>query len=341
MVLAGAGMFLTEAYYYITPDDSLYQHLFFLITMGAILPLVLAFPKLVSANSQMSSVNVRDLIVSARFCSEAYEYTTNSKADVYIHTQETSDGTEELIIAFNGTRPDQFLKDMTNINLKMVDAPFPREWLDSAPDIVDMLGPTQKPPYVHKGYLEAFAFVRDKVHAVIEDHTTLPPGAVDGMLVSLKKKYPAKIRITGHSMGGGIAPLAAMSIACYLPPSERHKIHVHTFGAPQVGDGLFVKVYDALIQNQQSIRVTHTYDPVPLVLSSQLLHTKTQFHLSNEVINPKLAHGLDNYIKALEQDNTLSPWTLTKPAAYVMFIGAIILFVKHGILKTHLHKSSS
>lgn len=70
------------------------------------------------------------------------------------------------------------------------------------------------------------------------------------------------LRITGHSLGGALALLAAMDLAALGLPVET----VHTFGAPRVGDAAFASFQPLPVE-----RWVNAQDPVPLVPWSQTL----------------------------------------------------------------------
>jgi predicted lipase len=68
--------------------------------------------------------------------------------------------------------------------------------------------------------------------------------------------------LTGHSLGGALAQLAAVELA-----QQGYNISLMTFGSPRVGDGTFANIINSLVS--QNFRVTHWRDPVvhvPLAL---------------------------------------------------------------------------
>ena len=66
-------------------------------------------------------------------------------------------------------------------------------------------------------------------------------------------------RVTGHSLGGALAVLAASD----LKMAGKNILHFYTFGAPRVGDPKFVQWFDAKFGSQFKGRITHSHDPVP------------------------------------------------------------------------------
>ncbi|MFC5649348.1 lipase family protein [Paenibacillus solisilvae] len=79
-------------------------------------------------------------------------------------------------------------------------------------------------------------------------------------LFSLLDKLPASkpLFITGHSLGGALATLAAMDIASNR---QHDQVVLYTFGSPRVGDPKFVRTFNQRVPI--SIRVQNEYDIVP------------------------------------------------------------------------------
>ncbi|TKR87350.1 hypothetical protein L596_011761 [Steinernema carpocapsae] len=81
--------------------------------------------------------------------------------------------------------------------------------------------------------------------------------------LELRNTYPDyEVWITGHSLGGAMASLAAATIA-HLEYVEKSKLKLLTFGQPRVGDWAFAKAHDSLVF--YSYRVVHNRDTVPHV----------------------------------------------------------------------------
>ncbi|PIO59138.1 triacylglycerol lipase, partial [Teladorsagia circumcincta] len=78
---------------------------------------------------------------------------------------------------------------------------------------------------------------------------------------ALRVKYPEyELWVTGHSLGGAMASLAASYIIAEegVPSTS---VKMVTFGQPRVGDYQYAKVHDTQIA--YSFRVTHWRDMVP------------------------------------------------------------------------------
>lgn len=116
---------------------------------------------------------------------------------------------------------------------------------------------------VHAGFLTAWREPRTKVLAAIKAAQT---------------KYPSyKLIVTGHSLGGAVATLAAADLRSQGIPAD-----LFTYGSPRVGNKEFAEFVSK--QTGVTARVTHTSDPVPrlppLVLTP-FRHTTPEYWLSN------------------------------------------------------------
>lgn len=68
--------------------------------------------------------------------------------------------------------------------------------------------------------------------------------------------YP--VVVTGHSLGGALATLAAVDVTLNRPHVP---VDLYTFGAPRIGNKAFAQWFDAQIQD--SIRLVNNSDVVP------------------------------------------------------------------------------
>jgi hypothetical protein len=136
-----------------------------------------------------------------------------------------------IIVAFRGTLPPALNWDSFF------------DWLE------DFMAPTTSninlPGEVHEGFLFALGLLRggivDAIHALDPDGT-LP------------------IYITGHSKGGGIAPIAAMYFKNAYSLNITQTI---TFAGPNCGDTDFVNAYNTTFPND--VRYENYLDIVPLL----------------------------------------------------------------------------
>ncbi|CZR56512.1 related to Lipase [Phialocephala subalpina] len=114
---------------------------------------------------------------------------------------------------------------------------------------------------LHEGFQYAYEDVAD---------TTLP--AVKSAVAA----YPTySLVITGHSLGGAVATIAAAYLRVAGYPCD-----VYSYGSPRVGNEAFVNFMDA--QAGSHYRVTHTTDPIPRYPAKLFgyRHTSPEFWLS-------------------------------------------------------------
>jgi hypothetical protein len=168
----------------------------------------------------------------------------------------------ELIVAFRGTLPPAW-------NLPSV-----LDWLN---DIILAEPATNAnlPGKVHSGFLRTTLTLMDQTVAAIK---------------SLDPSGSLPIYITGHSKGGGVAPIAAL----YLQRVHHIKAaNVVTFAGPKPGDEAFASAYNA--EFPQDLRYENYLDLVPLMAPSD-----TFINLMAEVIDrisPELAALLEKAAK--------------------------------------------
>jgi len=92
---------------------------------------------------------------------------------------------------------------------------------------------------IHAGFFEAYASIIEELATYLRGLPELP------------------LFITGHSLGGAEAVLAALEL-------KRRKfpiVQVYTFGQPRVGNGVFKRLYEAAL-GQATFRVVHEEDIV-------------------------------------------------------------------------------
>lgn len=98
---------------------------------------------------------------------------------------------------------------------------------------------------VHAGFYHSWTVsdfsteVMDRVRNIVSSR---PPGA----------KF--HVYVTGHSLGGALATLAAIDIAQQIcAPQPQVSISVYTFGAPRTGNHSFAKLYDEFAPDTWSV----------------------------------------------------------------------------------------
>ena len=104
-------------------------------------------------------------------------------------------------------------------------------------------------PKVHMGFMNQFEEVIDDVSRYVDEFTNNPINA------------GKQIYFTGHSLGGGLATIAAL----YFTYKVSNPIACITFGSPRVGSSVFVHTFMERVR--KSIRYVNQEDPVPFMPS--------------------------------------------------------------------------
>jgi len=122
--------------------------------------------------------------------------------------------------------------------------------------------------------------------------------AVSDQITKLRRDFPSyKIYVTGHSLGGAMASLAALTLKSQFGIS----VTLYTFGQPRVGDYVFAKNFDKNIPD--AWRVVHNLDPVPHLPPCQKTYNNGVF-----VCNPcpglvnDYHHGTEVWYNSEEND---------------------------------------
>ncbi|WP_196601495.1 lipase family protein [Pectinatus frisingensis] len=174
------------------------------------------------------------------------EKSNNASAKFFIaHNKKFIPGEDSYLLAIRGTSD---LRDVSN-DVKISLVPFggktPAEFMNFA-----MRSPSPDLPMVHSGfnnYVQTALF------------TALPNGVMlgDNLAHILKNNPAAHLYITGHSLGGAAAVLAA---ARFISLGSRpEQISVITFGAPAVGNELFAQNYG---EKLDLARIVMAGDPI-------------------------------------------------------------------------------
>ncbi|KAK9681063.1 hypothetical protein K7432_015761 [Basidiobolus ranarum] len=116
---------------------------------------------------------------------------------------------KEVVFAFKGTDKDMsIITDIMRFQMEYPYPNLPNSWLDKLEYVIEsyMFGGVE----VHSGFLKAFLQIRDIAYERLEELAL--------MLKPLGKDY--KLIITGHSMGGAVATIAAMELKrLYINPN--------------------------------------------------------------------------------------------------------------------------
>ena len=94
------------------------------------------------------------------------------------------------------------------------------------------------PRRVHAGFLLAHRSVRDDIRTAIE--------SLD----------PPRVFVTGHSLGGALATLAALDLAVERPSTQ---ITIYNFGCPRLGDRGYVGYYNGKMSESFCVAVPEDF----------------------------------------------------------------------------------
>ncbi|KXZ45677.1 hypothetical protein GPECTOR_52g74 [Gonium pectorale] len=164
----------------------------------------------------------------------------------------------EAVIAFRGTEQVKWKDIATDLNL--TPASLNPERLDdnaglpfTARIFKAVSGANQNQLMVHKGFLDAYDSVKRAVFTLLD--------AVTG---SGERGGPWRVLVTGHSLGGALATLAAYELAERRCPARTvQQISLYTYGAPRVGNKAFAEAFDRVVPD--TWRVTNANDIIPSV----------------------------------------------------------------------------
>jgi hypothetical protein len=130
-----------------------------------------------------------------------------------------------IYVVFRGTEPTSISNWLNNLKVLKVNYAYCQEC------------------QVHKGFYEAFLNVKEDMLKNLNE---------------LRKLYPtAKVRVTGHSLGGALALFATLEIEKNVCDVDA----LYTFGQPRVGDEKFVKYVNEEFKQKFNARVTNGRDP--------------------------------------------------------------------------------
>lgn len=166
------------------------------------------------------------------------------------------------VLAFRGTEGDSFGDWVTNANFRHAHP----DWLPLADDGV---ANNQAVSQVHAGFDRA-------LDAVWSDIAT-------GLRELDDEVGPQPLWITGHSLGGALAQIAAVRLK--LQEAEVHGLY--TYGQPRVGNQRFAALTDRLLARRY-FRVVNNRDIVPMVpppvLTWQELDVETPYAHAGKVL---------------------------------------------------------
>ena len=172
------------------------------------------------------------------------------------------------VVAFRGT--ESLLKVpadwLTNLDKSQATA----EWLTI---------PDDEQPYMHRGFLRAYEIIR--------------PELID----AVKDIQPRHIYMTGHSLGGALATLAALDIRMQFPPIC---VTMYSFGSPRVGESVFARIYNYMVPD--SYRIVHDGDRAPEQLHEDFQHIGHQHTLDRHPDSKYPHHKCEYYLDQLDKE---------------------------------------
>ena len=130
-------------------------------------------------------------------------------------------GKRHVGVAFRGTcNTDNVVTDLKIIKTRYKE-------MDSAPSQHRLRSPLWGKPQVHRGFYDAWQ--------------ALKTGVMQNIARALEGTTHGTLYITGHSLGGAIATLAAYDIS---QEYKDHRLVLYTFGSPRVGNYPFQHTFN-------------------------------------------------------------------------------------------------
>ncbi|KAF5379658.1 hypothetical protein D9615_005772 [Tricholomella constricta] len=218
-------------------------------------------------HSVISEATYKDLIYYFKYASSAYNVIcprpngntlvlqfSNAMTDIQGFVARDSKR-KEIVIAIRGR------------HFRMIHPCHPKiDSIGRSASIVDLLLDTQvllvplitpgvsAPPgtKVHTGFLVAWNSIVVQVLAIVTQQ--------------LKAHFGYSLVTVGHSLGGALATLAAVTLKQNFPETE---IRTYSYGAPRIGNKEFAEYVNADF-GPRAFRVVHTTDGVPTIISTSL-----------------------------------------------------------------------
>ncbi|KAI5072460.1 hypothetical protein GOP47_0012566 [Adiantum capillus-veneris] len=189
-----------------------------------------------------SSLGHRSFVKSAfeKLC-----FIDNDKTDTQVALWRDAEH-RRLVIAFRGTEQVKW-KDLRT-DLMLLPVSF-------SPERVG--GDFKEEAKVHGGFLNAYDSVINRLKSLVKD-------SIGASNVHGDNEHPWQVYVTGHSLGGALATLAALELSTSrLSREHRINITMYNFGSPRVGNKRFADQYNEIVKD--SWRVVNHLDIIPTV----------------------------------------------------------------------------
>ena len=134
----------------------------------------------------------------------------------------------------------------------------------------------------HEGFYEAYNSIRDDLHEAI---------------TYLDESGDYEFYLTGHSLGGALATIAALDITRNLDIDPV----IYTYGAPKAGNKRFVRLFNSEVKH--SFRVVNDEDPVPSVPGTTFKHVDHQALIDEEkriIIDPGFFERVEKGLESIQ-----------------------------------------
>ncbi|MCO5594626.1 hypothetical protein L7F22_048659 [Adiantum nelumboides] len=182
------------------------------------------------------------------FVKSAFEklcFLDNDKTDTQVALWRDAEH-HRLVIAFRGTEQVKW-KDLRT-DLMLLPVSF-------SPERVG--GKFKEEAKVHGGFLNAYDSVISRLKSLVK--ASIKTSNVNG-----DTEHPWQVYVTGHSLGGALATLAALELSTSrLSREHRIKVTMYNFGSPRVGNKKFADRYNMIVKD--SWRVVNHLDIIPTV----------------------------------------------------------------------------
>ncbi|KAG2495124.1 hypothetical protein HYH03_006734 [Edaphochlamys debaryana] len=195
----------------------------------------------------------------------------------------------EVVVAFRGTQVD--IKNHPMDPLKDLDAALVslrEDVFGAAPHLRFGSEQPKAEPRAHRGFVSCYTAVHQAVRQAVAEALEQFPA---------EQRPRVRLVLTGHSLGGALATLAAYDLANIYQNAAQDRVVCYTFGAPRVCNGPLARVYDQLVPN--TWRFSNVNDVVPMV---PLVHW-SYCHVGRNVSIVNAARRLVRFVDRAEQCN--------------------------------------